>query len=188
MKQVKFFAVALGLVIASVFNANAQKIGYVNIDALVYNLPETPKLQQELQKWQEDSIGGAYTRLMQEYQEKDSIYKKTTTPSIKQLLEKDLNELGQNLGNWQQIAQQRSQQKQAELFNPLYKKVFDAITAYSKEKGYTYVLQQDAILIAPEADNVSIPVAQRLGIKVNNQGSVTPSAGGAAPAATAPKK
>ena len=89
MKQVKFLAIALGLVMVSMFSANAQKIGYVNVDALVYNLPEAQKTQQELQKWQEDSIGGTYTRLYQEYQEKDSVLKKTTTASVKQVLERD---------------------------------------------------------------------------------------------------
>ncbi|MCH5689732.1 hypothetical protein LWM68_39210 [Niabella sp. W65] len=65
MKQVKFLAVALGLVLVSALSANAQKIGYVNVDALVFNLPEAQKTQQELEKWQQDSIGEliqGYTR------------------------------------------------------------------------------------------------------------------------------
>ncbi len=188
MKQVKFLAVALGLVLVSVFAANAQKIGYVSVDALVANLPEAQQKQQELEKWQQDSIGGTYTRLYQEFQEKDSVLKKTTTASVKQVLERDLAQLSETLGNWQQIAGQASQAKQAQLFNPLYKKVYDAINAYAKEKGYTYVLTQDAFVVAPDSDNLSLPIATKLGIKVNPQGGTTPApAGGAAPATT-PKK
>jgi outer membrane protein len=188
MKQVKFLVIALGLVMISSFAANAQKIGYVNVDALVYNLPEAQKTQQELQKWQEDSIGGTYTRLYQDYQEKDSVLKKTTTASVKQVLERDLAQLGETLGNWQQIASQASQAKQAQLFNPLYKKVMDAVNAYAKEKGYAYVLTQDAFVVAPDSDNLSIPVATKLGIKVNEQGNA-PAGGGAAPAGgTTPKR
>ncbi|HTG55614.1 MAG TPA: OmpH family outer membrane protein [Niabella sp.] len=189
MKQVKFLAVALGLVLVSVLSANAQKIGYVSVDALVANLPEAQQKQQELEKWQQDSIGGTYTRLYQEYQEKDSIMKKTTTASVKQVLERDLAQLGEVLGTWQQRAQEASQAKQAQLFNPLYKKVYDAINAYAKEKGYTYVLTQDAFVVAPDSDNLSLPIATKLGIKVNQQGGTTPApAGGAAPASTTPKK
>lgn len=188
MKQVKFLAVALGLVLASVLSANAQKIGYVNVDALVFNLPEAQKTQQDLEKWQQDSIGGTYTRLYQEYQEKDSVLKKTTTPSVKQVLEKDLAQLTETLGRWNEIAGQASQAKEAQLFSPLYKKVYDAINAYAKEKGYTYVLKQDAFVVAPDGDNLSIPVATKLGIKVNPQGNAAPAAGGAAPASTTPKK
>ncbi len=189
MKQVKFLAVALGLVLVSVFSANAQKIGYVSVDALVANLPEAEQKQKELQKWQQDSIGGTYTRLYQEFQEKDSVLKKTTTASVKQVLERDLAQLSETLGNWQQIAQEASQGKQAQLFNPLYKKVYDAINAYAKEKGYTYVLTQDAFVVAPDSDNLSLPIATKLGIKVNQQGNAPAPApaGGAAPAST-PKK
>ncbi|MCH5600390.1 OmpH family outer membrane protein [Niabella ginsengisoli] len=179
MKQVKFLAIALGLVMVSMFSANAQKIGYVNVEALVYNLPEAQKVQQDLEKWQQDSIGGTYTRLYQEYQEKDSILKKTTVASVKQVLQKDLAQLGETLGNWQQIAGQASQGKQAQLFNPLYKKVMDAVNAYAKEKGYTYVLTQEAFVVAPDSDNLSLPIATKLGIKVNPEGSAP--SGGAAP-------
>ncbi|WP_346236289.1 OmpH family outer membrane protein [Niabella insulamsoli] len=181
MKQLKFIAVALGVIMMCASAANAQKIGYVNVDALVYNLPEAQKTQQDLQKWQQDSIGGTYTRLYQEYQEKDSVLKKTTTASVKQVLERDLAQLGETLGNWQQIAGQASQAKQAQLFNPLYKKVMDAVNAYAKEKGYTYVLTQDAFVVAPDSDNLSIPIATKLGIKVDANGN-TPAAG-ASPAA-----
>ncbi|MCH5715447.1 OmpH family outer membrane protein [Niabella hibiscisoli] len=187
MKQVKFLAVALGLVLVSVFSANAQKIGYVSVDALVANLPEAQQKQQELQKWQQDSIGGTYTRLAQEFQEKDSAMKKATG-SVKQVLERDLAQLNETLANWQQIAQEASQAKQAQLFNPLYKKVYDAINAYAKEKGYTYVLTQDAFVVAPDSDNLSLPIATKLGIKVNPQGNAPAPAGGAAPASTTPKK
>ena len=185
MKQFKFIAIALGLVIAGCFGANAQKIGYVNVEALVYNLPEAQKTQQDFQKWSEDSIGGQYTKLMAEYQEKDSLVKTATNASVKSALENDLNRLGQVLGTWQQRAQEVSQAKQAQMFGPLYKKVMDAINAYAKEKGYTHVLDQQIMVVAPEADILNIPIAQRLGIKVDAKGNVTPAAGGSG--ATAPK-
>ncbi len=167
MKKIKIFTLVLGAVIGGSLAANAQKIGFVNVDALVYNLPEAQKTQETLQKWQVDSVGGEYTRLMKEYQEKDSTLKKTTAPSVKQLLEKDMKDLEYTLANWQQIAGQYSQAKQAELFGPLYDKVMKAINTYAKEKGYNYVLTQEAAVVAPDADNLSLPVAQRLGIKIN---------------------
>ena len=189
MKQVKFLAVALGLVLASALSVEAQKIGVVNIDALVASLPESQKVQQDFQKWQEDSIGGTYTRLYQEYQEKDSLLKTATNASVKSALENDLNRIGQVLGTWQQRAQELSQAKQAQMFGPLYKKVTDVVDAYVKEKGYTYVLTQEAVYKAPDVDNISMAVAPKLGIKVNQQGGTTPApAGGAAPASTTPKK
>jgi outer membrane protein len=181
MKQVKFLAIALVVVIAGSFAANAQKIGYVNIDGLVYALPEAQKVQQDFEKWQQDSIGGTYTRLANEFQEKDSLAKAATNASVKSALQNDVNRIGQILNNWQQEAQQWMQQKQGQMFSPLYKKVTDAVDAYIKEKGYTYVLHSDNIYKAPDADNISMAVAPKLGIKINNQGTAAPQ--GAAPAA-----
>ncbi|WP_460759656.1 OmpH/Skp family outer membrane protein [Niabella terrae] len=183
MKQVKFIVIALGLVIAGGLSAGAQKIGYVNVDALVYNLPEAQKTQQEFQQWQQDSVGGTYTKLMNEYQEKDSLHKAATNASVKSALENDLNRLGQILGTWEQRAQEVSQAKRGQLFGPLYKKVMDAINAYAKEKGYTHVLDQQVVVVAPPGDILNIPIAQKLGIKVDAEGNVTPPAGATAPAA-----
>lgn len=186
MKKVKFLAATIVLIVAGAFGAQAQKIGMVNVDGLVANLPEAQKVQQEFQKWQQDSVGGQYTKLMGEYQEKDSLYKIEKNASVKSALENDLNRLGQILGSWQQRAQEVSQAKYYQMFGPLNNKVMDAVKAYAKEKGYTYVLNQDAFVVIPDADNLSIPVAKKLGIKVNDQGEVAPpaGAGGTTPSGT----
>jgi len=167
MKQVKFLALTLGLVVASVFGANAQKIGYVDAEGLVFSLPEIQQVQQELQKYQNDSIGPRFEQLSSEYKEKDSIYRDTkTAASVKNLLEKDLADLSMQLQNWPQIAGQMNQIKQAQLMQPLNKKVMDAINAVAKEKGYAYVLSPDALIVAPPGDDITLAVAQKLGIKI----------------------
>ncbi|HOZ84807.1 MAG TPA: OmpH family outer membrane protein [Niabella sp.] len=167
MKKVKFLAVSIGLVLAGTFSAHAQKIAAVNVDALVGNLPEAQKTQEAFQKWQEDSVGSQYMKIAAELQEKDSILKKTTTPSVQELLKKDIQEKQYTLANWQQIVGPAVQQKQQQMFGPLYDKVMKAIQVYAKEKGYTYVLAQEAFVVIPDADNISMAVAQKLGIKVN---------------------
>ncbi|MCD2425020.1 OmpH family outer membrane protein [Niabella pedocola] len=189
MKRIKFLALALGMVVMGATTASAQKIGYVDIQGLVGALPEAQATQQKLEKWAQDSVGGEYTRLSEEIKEKDSLIKDPkTSASIKKMAEEKLGQLQMQAANWQQYAQQMIQGKQAELFQPLFKKVTDAVRAYAKEKGYTYVLHDEVIFDAPQADNLSLPVAQKLGIKVNQ----APAAGGAAPAAggttPAPKK
>ncbi|MCF3110079.1 OmpH family outer membrane protein [Niabella sp. CC-SYL272] len=191
MKRIKFLALALGMVVIGATTASAQKIGYVDIQGLVGALPEAQATQQKLEKWAQDSVGGEYSRLSDEIKEKDSLIKDPkTSPSIKKMAEEKLGQLQMQAANWQQYAQQMIQGKQAELFQPLFKKVTDAVRAYAKEKGYTYVLHDEVIFEAPQADNLSLPVAQKLGINVNQQQA--PATGGAAPAAggtkPAPKK
>ena len=59
--------------------------------------------------------------------------------------------------------------KQNELVQPIYKKVYDAIKAVAKEKGYTHVFNKEAFLVAPEGDDLIIAVATRLKIKIPPQ-------------------
>lgn len=167
MKQVKFLAITFGLIVASVFSAHAQKIGYVDAEGLIFSLPEIQKVQQDLQQYQNDSIGARFEALSAEYKEKDSIYRDAkTAASVKNLLQKDLAELTYQLQNWQQIGGQMNQAKQAQLMQPLNKKVMDAINAVAKEKGYTYVFNPDALMVAPPGDDITLAVAQKLGIKI----------------------
>lgn len=169
MKSIKILAVALGVIVMGSLSANAQKIAVVDGDVLIYSHPDTRGIQEKFQKWQTDSIGGAYTKLLAEYHEQDSILKKTTAPSVKQLIEKRLEELGYNLQNWQQIAGQASQAKNAEMMAPVNKKIMDAINAVAKEKGYTYVTMPDTFIVYPPTDNITQAVATKLNIKLPPQ-------------------
>ncbi len=176
MKQLKIFAFVLGAGVFASLSANAQKVAAVNVEAIVYSLPEIPQLEEALRKYQIDSIGAEYTQLADEQKRKDSIVKDPkTVKSVKETAEKDLADLNAHLINWQNYAQQLNQEKQSQLLQPLYAKVMEAVKAYAKEKAYTYVLTREAFVIVPDADDITIPVATKLGIKVP--------AAGAAPAA-----
>ncbi len=169
MKQIKLIIAAFAVVLATGLSANAQKIGHVDGEALVTLLPEFKTVQDKIQKYNSDTLGGEYTKMVKEYQEKDSVLKKTTVPSVKQVLEKDLGELGGALQNWQQIATQASQAKQAQLLGPLYDKVRKAIQDVAKEKGYAYVLAPDVIIVSPPSDDLTPAVATKLGVKLPPQ-------------------
>ena len=179
MKRIKFLALALGVIIASGSAVSAQKIGTADLDALIANLPEFQGKQQELQQFQKDSIGGEYEQLYKEFVDKDSALKKATSPSVKATLEKEVGTLQRTLGGWQEYATQRNQVKQSELFGPLVKKAQDALNAVAKEKGYTYVLQPGAFLVMPPSDDLTMAIAEKLGIKPAG----APAGGGAKPAA-----
>ncbi|MBZ4189832.1 OmpH family outer membrane protein [Niabella beijingensis] len=179
MKRIKILALALGLVVASGSAVSAQKIATANLDAIIANLPEFPQKQQQLQQFQQDSIGGEYEQLSKEYMEKDSMIKKATSPSVKSALEKEIGPIRAALANWQEYAGQKNQAKQSELFGPLVKKAQDALNTVAKEKGYTYVLQPEAFLVIPPTDDLTMSIAEKLGIKTNQAGGAKPAAGAA---------
>ena len=71
-------------------------------------------------------------------------------------MQQDLSELQ----NWQQIVQQATQQKQDQLLEPIIRKAMAAIQEVAKENGYTYVYTQDALFVAPPADDLLPLVAK----------------------------
>ncbi|MFT3902120.1 MAG: OmpH family outer membrane protein [Niabella sp.] len=167
MKSIKLLSMALGLVLATSFVVNAQqKIGYVSVDAIVGNLPEIKDVQAKLDKFRIDSLGGEYDRLAAEISRKDSIVKNTTVKQVKETAQKDLNDLVMTQANWNNIANEAFQAKQGELLSPLYKKAMDAVNAVAKEKNYAYILDPQALIVAPPGDNITEAVATKLGIKL----------------------
>lgn len=176
MKIVRLIIAAFVVVLATGLSANAQKIGYVDGETIVALLPETKIAQEKLQKWQVDSVGGEYQRLLAEYQEQDSILKKTTTPSVKQLIEKRIEEIAYTLQNWQQATAPAIQAKTAQFLGPIYEKVRKTIQDVAKEKGYTYVLAPDILIVSPPGDDLTPAVATKLGVKLPAPGAGAPAA------------
>jgi outer membrane protein len=170
MKKLKVFAVAVCLLIAG--SAMSQsKLGYVSIETLVQLMPKYGTLDSVLQRYQADTIQPEYSSLVEQYNFNDSLYRDSlhTPPSVRLEISKKLPSLIYQIQNWQQIQQQALEAKQNELVQPPYKEVDDALTAVAKEKGYTHVFNREAFLIAPDGDNLIVPVAARLKIKLPPQ-------------------
>ena len=163
--------VAIGLVAGS---ASAQtKIGYIRMDDMVALMPETGKIDTMIQQYQLDSLNPRLKLEIENFQYKDSILTKTdTSKTPKSVLNQMKMERDNHLyfiNNFQQLAQQAVQSKQEELLTPVYSKVYDAIKAVAKTKGYTHVVSKDAFLVAPEGDDMLIAVAAYLKVKLPPQ-------------------
>jgi outer membrane protein len=171
MKKLKVIVAVLGLLFIG--NASmAQKIGYIDAETILLLTPEAAKVDSLMQIYQRDTVGKEYVSLFQTYQYKDSIYKDSAHPlpaAVKEQYKKDIDELTQTLQNWQQIASQAVQNKQNQLLAPVMRKIQEAIQSVAKEKGYTYVVSREAIIIAPDADNMLPAVAKKLNITVPPQ-------------------
>lgn len=162
---------ATGLLFAS--NASAQmKIGYIRIDDMVSLMPETAKIDSLLERYQADSINPKYAQIVALYQFKDSVYRDSlkTSAIVRKQIEEELPSLIYQIQNWQQIVNQALESKQNEYLNPIYKKVFDAVKLVAKEKGYTHVLTKEALLVAPDADDMIAAVAAKLKVTIPKTG------------------
>ena len=169
MNKIKLFMLAAGLFIAA-GSVMAQKSGYISVEQIVSIMPETAKLDSLLRKYQADSLNPQYVYMIQEYNRKDSIANgkdSAKTPlTVRTKIREELEQLAYQVQNWQQISQQYLQAKQQQLLEPIYRKVDNAIQAVSKENGYAYVFNREALLVMPPADDLLPLVARKLNVKV----------------------
>lgn len=157
-------------------NASAQtKMGYISVDNMVALMPETARLDSLLNRYQVDSLNPQYAYIVSEYQRKDSLFRDSvkTPASVRKQIAEELPTLIYQIQNWQAIVNQATENKQNELLSPIYRKVYDAIKAVAKEKGYTHVFNKEAFLVAPEGDDMLLLVAQKLKVTVPKLKSTT---------------
>jgi outer membrane protein len=170
-KFITVLAVSMGLLVAG-NNANAQnKAGHISVDQVVSLMPELGKIDTLLQKFQVDSINTELAYLAQDYNYKDSLLNRNKDsakiPSpIRNQYRQDIQNITYKVQNWDAYVQQEMERKQNELLAPIYKKVYDAINAVSKESGYGYVYSRESLIVAPPADDLLPLVAKKLNIKV----------------------
>ena len=151
-----------------VFTASAQqKIGYVNTDELIGIMPEAEKADVELKDFQ-TALAQQGQDMMKELTAKDSVFVKDSaklSPSMKEIKRKELIELYQRVQGWQTQAQELYQQVAKKKIAPIRDKAMDAIRVVAKENGYSYILDINAIIVAPPGDDVLPLVKKKLGIK-----------------------
>ena len=140
MKKLLKFAVVVMLV----FSANTafgQKFGRVDLAAIVPNMPEYQEALTNLEAYgmdlqnQLEQIQVEFNTLLMNYEKNAS----TMSESIRQLKEQELGQLQQRYQDFQQIAQQDMQRKEAELMNPIYDKANEAVKKVASEGGYTAI-------------------------------------------------
>lgn len=166
-KLLSVIVLSAGLLFAA--DAGAQiKIGYIKIDDMVSLMPETAKIDSLLERYQTDSINPQYAQIVSLYQYKDSVYRDSlkTPPAVRKQIEQELPTLIYQIQNWQTIVNQAMEAKQNEFLAPIYRKVYDAIKLVAKEKGYTHVMSKEALLVAPDGDDMIAPVAAKLRVTI----------------------
>jgi len=183
-----FLAVAALFVSLAAFAQDAQKLGYADTEYILSQLPETKKMETELQahysqlEAQLKSKAAEMDTKMKDY---EANYQKWI-PAIRADKEGELRRLQENMQKFQADAEASYQKKHSDLMAPLYEKVGTAISAVSKENGYTFIIALSAgggggnILLYKDAQyDVSALVLKKLG--------VTPTAAVTTPAKPQPK-
>jgi outer membrane protein len=168
----KLFKVALvaGCMLFMGNLAKAQsKIGYINFDAVLQQMPEAKTVKSQLDIFSKqftDQLAVMQTELQtkgKEYQAQSA----TMTDAARTAKQAELQDIQNRMQAYNTTAQQKFDEKSNELIKPLSDKARAAISAVAKEKGFTYVINtaQTQLLVSPDSDDLMPAVKVKLGLK-----------------------
>jgi outer membrane protein len=151
--------------------AQSFKFGHINSDELIQSMPEYDSATVKLEKFRKELVNAL--ELMQvEFNNKTDAYQKESkafSDVVKQTKEQELMDMQKRIQDFQTNAQTQLQNKQTEVFQPIYTKVDKAIKDIGKENGFFYVFDvaKGALLYFDESKSVNVMplVKTKLGLK-----------------------
>lgn len=176
MKKVLFVAFAFAVSFIAVDKVNAQavsKVGVFDIDAAVNNMPGYRRVDSLLALYQQDSLKGEYDFAVKEYNRLDSNYKADSaakkSASVLNYQKDQRSQVATTIVYWQQIAQQKTDQKRQVLAAPLFEKVLGAYQKVLLANNYLVVLKPGAYEMGSSVDNVFEKVFREMKLPVPDQ-------------------
>lgn len=169
-KFILAFIVICFLAINNPANAQGFKAGVFDIDMMVQAMPGYRVVDSLVQIYEQDTLGALLEYDKTEYQRLDSIYKNDSAlvasgKRSKVAYDKvgqQRQQIGLELVYWQQISQNKSNNKRSELSADLYKLVIDAYKKVLVQKKYTLILKPQTYEAGFPIDNIFIAVAREL--------------------------
>ena len=163
--------IALLLLLIAPMSVFAQKFGHVKFAEILTVMPEYTKAQTDIQAQQkqyEDEMKRASDELTKKFTEYQ-LEQANLPKNILERRQKELQELNEKGMQFQADAQQQLQKAYAEMMEPIYKKIDDAIKAVGQEGGYVYIfdLNRTDIPFVNESlsTDVTPAVKGKLGLK-----------------------
>jgi len=172
MKKVLFFVFILTVLIFTTVNVRSQtfKVGVFDIGLMVQAMPAYRNVDSLMQIFDRDSLGALRDYYQSEYQRLDSTYRADSlqvatgkkSKAVFDMLAADRQKAVINIVYWQQIAQEKSDEKRAALSQNLSNMVVNAYKKVLARKKYTLVLKPQTYEGGFPIDNIFIAVAREL--------------------------
>ena len=150
--------------------ANAQKIGYVQVDSVASMMPEYKSATSELeglQKVIQKKLQGEYQKIQARQAELQQTVK---NEQQQQAAQQELETMYAKLEQEQKQDEERFQKKQNDLLFPIYEKIRAAIKEVGKEGNYVLILNEldgtntAYILYSAEGTDITSLVIKKLGL------------------------
>jgi Skp family chaperone for outer membrane proteins len=205
MKKILFAVFSAVLFILAGENLKAQtlKVGVFDIDLMVQALPAYRNVDSLMQIYVDDSLATERLINEMEFARLDTQYKLDSalhaqgkkTKAMFDFTAEKRREVGLNLVYWQQIAQNKSNNKRSQLAQPLYAVVINAYKKILDKKKYTLILKPQSYEAGFAIDNIFLSVARELKLSelpqqlvgIGNDPDAVPAKQPAKPTGTKPK-
>lgn len=167
-------ALLLAVLAAPGAQAQEQKIGYVNTDALLERMPEYEGIREQLQMLAEDwkknlqSMQDEIDRMRTEFQQREILYSDSVRihrqGEINALVEERQRYMEQTFG-----PEGDYYQKQRELLEPLQQRIMEAIRVVAQRQEFDFVFdraQPSSMLFGSEEWNLNEAILRQMGISL----------------------
>ena len=150
------------------FNVTAQKLGHVNSQAIMQEMPDYDAARKELESYKNDLTKELemYQKLIVEFAQDYEQNKGGMSAETRQRKETDLMERQQNYEKKAYEAENSLQQKEQQLLQQIMLKVNNAVKELAEKEGYSYIYEVTTLLYAGGED-ISDKVRKKLGITVS---------------------
>jgi outer membrane protein len=163
----KLLVLVAAVLFFSLNPASAQKYGHVNSSEILELMPGIDSLQIKLLAFQTE-LQTEYQNMVQEYQQKKDKFDRevgTMSTSVRALREKELEDLGNRIQEFQAGASDDLEEKQYELAKPFQDKIQNAINKVAKDHGFAYIFDTKILLYYDNGEDITPLVKKELGIK-----------------------
>lgn len=155
------FILGLGCTAVS---AQTVKIGYVDSRAVSEKLPEVKQAYAQLgefQKVKENDL----RKEAEAFQAQVADYQKSAEgmdAGLRSAKERELQAKQEQIQLKESNAQADIQKRQQQIFEPIEKRIQEAIKQVANENGYTYIFAKEVLLHFPASDDISEMVTKKL--------------------------
>lgn len=157
----------VGLLSVGTRLAAQSKTGCISFNELLNAMPDFKRADTALAKYR-DTLEQKYDAYKTEYSEQESLLRSRDTAKYTSaqldLKKRSLAEILSKLQGYEQEASLLLDQKRQLLLMPIQNKASAAIQAVSKENGYAFILEKDALHVYPPSEDILPLVKKRLGI------------------------
>tara|TARA_Y100001933_G_scaffold255828_1_gene299509 strand:+ start:386 stop:898 length:513 start_codon:yes stop_codon:yes gene_type:complete len=167
-KTIKYVVVACIMIAGQ--GISAQKLGHVNSQVIMQELPDYESARKDLESFNSDLTKELemYQKLIVEFAQDYEQNKNGMSEDTRKRKETDLMERQQNYEKKAYEAQTSLQQKEQELLQQIMIKVNTAVKDVAEKEGYDYVYEVTTLLYAGGED-ISDKVRKKLGIAVSGK-------------------